>query len=68
MYNIGDAVRVKHDGAIGAIIGVETIGATTRYKVLVNSRTLAFFEDQIMPINISENNDIHVSRKERYAL
>ena len=68
MYNIGDAVRVKHDGAIGAIIGVETIGATTRYKVLVNSRTLAFFEDQIMPINISENNGLFYTARDVNSL
>lgn len=26
MYKIGDAVRVIHNGAIGAVIGVETLG------------------------------------------
>lgn len=29
MYKIGDAVRVIHNGAIGAVIGVETLGITT---------------------------------------
>ena len=47
MYKIGDAVRVIHNGAIGAVIGVETLGITTKYKVLVNGKTLTFFEDQI---------------------
>ena len=39
MYKIGDTVRVIHNGAIGAIIGLETIGTTTKYKVLVNQGT-----------------------------
>ena len=47
MYKIGDTVKVKHNGAIGAIIGLETIGTTTKYKVLVNGKTLTFFDEQI---------------------
>ena len=47
MYKIGDTVRVIHNGAIGAIIGLETIGTTTKYKVLVNGKALTFFDEQI---------------------
>lgn len=47
MYKIGDAVKVKHNGAIGAIIGLESIGTTTKYKVLVNGKALTFFDEQI---------------------
>ena len=47
MFKIGDAVKVLHNGAIGAVIGLETLGVTTKYKVLVNGKSLTFFEDQI---------------------
>ncbi len=47
MYKIGDTVRVIHNGAIGAIIALETIGTTTKYKVLVNGKALTFFDEQI---------------------
>lgn len=47
MYKIGDAVRVIHNGAIGAIVGLETVGTTTKYSVLVNGKALTFFDEQI---------------------
>ena len=31
MYKIGDAVRIVHNGTIGAVIGVEPLGSTTKY-------------------------------------
>ena len=51
MFNIGDAVKIIHNGTIGAIIGVEPLEVTTKYKVLVNGKTLTFFEDQICSYN-----------------
>lgn len=47
MYKIGDAVRIVHNGTIGAVIGVEPLGSTIKYKVLVNGKTLTFIEDRI---------------------
>ena len=47
MYKIGDAVRIIYDGAIGAIIGIESFGVSTKYKVLVNGKILTLFGAQI---------------------
>lgn len=47
MYNIGDTVKINHDGSIGAVVGVNTVGATTQYVVVVNGRKMTFFEEQL---------------------
>lgn len=63
MYNIGDAVRIIHDGSIGAVIGVEAIGCTNQYKVLVNGRIAAFFEEQLSPCNTDGIGSVYTAKE-----
>ena len=51
MYSIGDTVKIIHNGTIGAIIGIELLGETSKYKVLVNGKQSTFFDDQIEPFD-----------------
>ncbi len=62
MFKIGDAVKIIHNGYIGAVIGVETLDVTTKYTVLVNGKTLTFFEDQIEPLVANSENIFYSSR------
>ena len=62
MYKIGDAVKVIHNGAIGAVIGVEPLGTTAKYKVLVNGKTLTFFEDQIDAFDSQSESLVYTAR------
>ena len=56
MYKIGDAVKVIHNGNIGAVIGTEDLSSTIKYTVLVNGKVLTFFEDQIAPVDTNNSN------------
>ena len=63
MYKIGDAVRIIHDGSIGAIIGLEAVGGTTQYRVLVNGKIAAFFEGQILPCNTEGLGKVYTAKE-----
>ena len=56
MFKIGDAVKVIHNGNIGAVIGTEDLSSTIKYTVLVNGKVLTFFEDQIAPVDTNNSN------------
>lgn len=62
MFKTGDTIRIIHNGAIGAIIGVEPLGSTTKYKVLVNGKILTFFEDQIEELNSEPESLVYSAR------
>ena len=38
MYNIGDMIKIKYNGKIGAVIAIEQIKNTPRYVVLVDGK------------------------------
>lgn len=67
MFKIGDAVKIIHNGSIGAVIGTEDLGSTVKYTVLVNGKVLTFFEDQIYPID-AKNNNLFYSAKDVNSL
>ncbi len=67
MYNIGDTVKINHDGSIGAVVGVNTVGATTQYVVVVNGRKMTFFEEQLSSFEMPNENCIY-SAKDLNAL
>ena len=67
MFKVGDTVKIKHDGSIGAVVGVNTIGGTTQYVIIVNGRKLTFFEEQLSGFDIPGENTIY-SAKELNAL
>ena len=47
IFNIGDTVKIKHDGKVGAVVSVEQNGDATRYIVLADGKKIACFEEQI---------------------
>lgn len=63
MFKIGDAVKIIHNGNIGAVIGTEDLGSTIKYTVLVNGKVLTFFEDQLSVVD-AQNNDLYYSAKD----
>ncbi|MCH5142929.1 MAG: DEAD/DEAH box helicase [Clostridiales bacterium] len=67
MYNIGDTVKINHDGSIGAVVGVNTVGATTQYIVVVNGRKMTFFEEQLSSFEMPDENCVY-SAKDLNAL
>lgn len=67
MYNIGDTVKINHDSSIGVVVGVNTIGSTTQYMVVVNGRKVTFFEEQLYSFEMSNENCVY-SAKEVNAL
>ena len=67
MYNIGDTVKINHDGSIGAVVGVNTVGATTQYMVVANGRKMTFFEEQLSSFEMPNENCVY-SAKEVNAL
>ena len=67
MFKVGDTVKIKHDGSIGAVVGVNTIGGTTQYVIIVNGRKMTFFEEQLSGFDIPGENTIY-SAKELNAL
>lgn len=42
MFNVGYTVKINHDGSVGAVIGVNKVGAVTQYVVIVNGRKAVF--------------------------
>ena len=67
MYNIGDTVKINHDGSIGAVVCVNTVGVTTQYVVVVNGRKMTFFEEQLSSFEMSNENCVY-SAKDLNAL
>lgn len=67
MFKIGDAVKIIHNGYIGAVIGTEDLGSTIKYTVLVNGKVLTYFEDQICGVEES-NHDLYYSAKDVNSL
>ena len=67
MFKIGDAVKIIHNGNIGAVIGAEDLGSTIKYTVLVNGKVLTFFEDQLSVVD-AQNNDLYYSAKDVNSL
>lgn len=67
MFKIGDAVKIIHNGNIGAVIGAEDLGSTIKYTVLVNGKVLTFFEDQLSAVD-AQNNDLFYSAKDVNSL
>ncbi len=67
MYNIGDTVKINHDGSVGAVVGVNTVGSTTQYVVVVNGRKMTFFEEQLSTFEMPSENCVY-SAKEVNAL
>lgn len=67
MFKVGDTVKIRHDGSIGAVVGVNTIGGTTQYVIIVNGRKMTFFEEQLSGFDIPGENTIY-SAKELNAL
>lgn len=47
MFNIGDTVKVKHSGKIGAVISVEYNEIAAKYIVLVDGKKSSLYEDQL---------------------
>ena len=52
MLKVGDAVKVKHNNKIGAVVAIEQKDTATRYIVLIDSKKCSFYEEQIEPFNI----------------
>ena len=67
MFKIGDAVKIIHNGNIGAVIGAEDLCSTIKYTVLVNGKVLTFFEDQLSAVD-AQNNDLFYSAKDVNSL
>lgn len=67
MFKIGDAVKIIHNGYIGAVIGTEDLGSAIKYTVLVNGKVLTYFEDQICDVKES-NHDLYYSAKDVNSL
>lgn len=49
IFNIGDTVKIKHDGKVGAVVSIEQNGDATRYIVFADGKKIACFEEQIEP-------------------
>lgn len=62
MHKIGDAVRVICDGTIGAVIGVEDLGVSKKYTVLVNGRISTFFETQLETLDKEKENVFYTAK------
>lgn len=67
MFKVGDTVKIRHDGSIGAVIGVNTIGSMIQYVIIVNGRKMTFFEEQLSAFDMPCENLIY-SAKELNAL
>lgn len=67
MFNIGDAVKVRHNNKIGAIIAIDQNNTATRYVVLIDSKKVTYYEEQIEPFNI-ENGYLSYSAKDVNSL
>lgn len=67
MFNIGDAVKVKHNNKIGAVVAIEQKDTVTRYVVLIDSKKVTYYEEQIEPFNI-DNGFLSYSAKDVNSL
>ncbi len=67
MYNIGDTVKSKYDGKIGAIIGIEQSGESIKYAVLIDGKKLSLYTEQIEPFTMHEE-QVRYSAQEVNAL
>lgn len=63
MFNIGDTVKINHDGSIGAVVGVNNIGNTTQYLVIVNGKKQTFFEEQISSFDMPGENLAYTAKE-----
>ncbi len=52
MLKVGDAVKVKHNNKIGAVVAIEQKNAATRYIVLIDSKKFSYYEEQIELYNL----------------
>jgi len=52
MFDIGDAVKVKHNNKIGAVVAIEHNDAATRYIVLIDGKKFSLYEEQIESYDI----------------
>ena len=62
MYNIGDMIKIKYNGKIGAIIAIEQIKNTPRYVVLVDGKKEWLYSEQMSPFS-DINEVVHYSSK-----
>ena len=67
MLKVGDAVKVKHNNKIGAVIAIEQKDTATRYIVLIDSKKFSFYEEQIEPYNL-DNGYLSYSAKDVNSL
>lgn len=62
MFKIGDAVKVKHNNKIGAVVAIEQNDIATRYVVLVDSKKIIYYEEQIELFNIDGSHLIYSAK------
>lgn len=67
MLKVGDAVKVKHNNKIGAVVAIEQKDTATRYIVLIDSKKYSFYEEQIEPYNL-DNGYLFYSAKDVNSL
>ena len=63
MFNIGDTVKINHDGSVGAVVGVNSFGNTTQYTVIVNGRKMIFFEEQLSSFDMPRENLVYTAKE-----
>lgn len=63
MFNIGDTVKINHDGSVGAVVGVNSFGNTTQYTVIVNGRKMIFFEEQLSSFDMPGENLVYTAKE-----
>ena len=63
MFNIGDTVRINHDGSVGAVVGVNSFGGITQYTVVVNGRKMIFFEEQLSGFDMPGENLVYTAKE-----
>lgn len=63
MFNIGDTVKINHDGSVGAVVGVNSFGNTTQYTVIVNGRKMIFFEEQLSGFDMPRENLVYTAKE-----
>lgn len=62
MFNIGDTVKINHDGSVGAVVGVNSFG-NTQYTVIVNGRKMIFFEEQLSSFDMPGENLVYTAKE-----
>lgn len=63
MFSIGDTVKINHDESIGAVVGVNTVGISTQYIVIVNGRKMTFFEEQLSIFDMPGENLVYPAKE-----